>query len=107
MSEPRGASTFITLNVTISSAGTAERLPAYYIPDGFDIVITARRDNTGNFYLADTQAKAQSGARKVMTPGQSRVYHLDNSAKIWVNADNTTDVLEVDIENGTAGSNPA
>lgn len=107
MSEPRSASSFQTLNITISTPGTAERLAAYYIPDGFDVVVTARRDNAGNLYIAESQAKAQSGARKVMTPGQSRVYHVDNTARLWIDADNSTDVLEVDLENATAGVNPA
>lgn len=107
MSEPRSGNTFQTLNVTIASPGTAARLSAYYIPDGFDVVVTARRDNSGNMYIAETQAKAQSGARKIMTPGQSRTYHVDNTARLWIDADNSTDVLEVDLENATAGVNPA
>lgn len=107
MSEPRLTSSFQTLNVSITSPGTAERLPAYIITEGFDIVVTARRDNAGNMYIAETQAKAQSGARKLLSPGQSRVYHLDNTARIWVDADNSTDVLEVDLENATASNNPA
>ena len=97
---------FQTFTKSIAVPGTAERLTAFYVPDGGIVSITSRRSNTGNFYLAETAAKAQSGARKVMVPGQSREYRVDNTALIWVDADSATDVLEVSIEGEVSAQTP-
>lgn len=105
MSDPVG-NTFQFLNVSITSPGTAERLTAYYVPPGFEVVLTAKRSNTQNMYFAETAAKAQSGARKTLIPGQSITLQLDNTARIFVDADNSTDDLEVTITHGVAGSTP-
>lgn len=107
MGLPRNTSTFQTLAVSITAPGTAERVSAFYVPEGSVISVTARRSNTGNMYIAETQAKAQSGARKVLIPGQSREYRLNNTARLWVDADSASDVLEVSIEGETSGSVPA
>src|SRR3990167_606632 len=92
------ANTFQTLAVTVTAPGTAQRLTAFYIPPGFKISLTARRSNTQNIYVAETAVKAQSGARKVLIPGQSREYQVDNTSRIFIDADNGTDVLEVALE---------
>ena len=99
--------TFQTIAKTVASPGTAERVSAFYVREGQVVSVTARISNAANMYVAETQAKAQSGARKLFVPGQSRDYYIDNTARLWVDADNATDVLEVSIESDTSGSNPA
>lgn len=104
---PGSGITFQTIAKTVAAPGTAERVTAVYVRDGQVVSVTARRSNTQNMYVAETQAKAQSGARKVFIPGQSRDYYLDNTARLWVDADNATDVLEIAIESDTVGATPA
>ena len=103
----RSSRSFQTLAKTVAAPGTAERVTAFYVPEGSVVSVTARRTNTGSMYVAETQAKAQSGARKVLIPGQSRDYRVDNTARLWVDADSATDVLEVSIEDETTGATPA
>lgn len=103
----RSSRTFQTFTFSVTSPGTAERLTAYYVPEGSIVSITSRRSNSQNFYLAETAAKAQSGARKVMVPGQSREYRIDNTSRIFVDADSASDVLEISIEGETSGATPA
>ena len=103
----RVSNTFQTLEVTVSAPGTAEQVSAFYVPDGFLIDVTARRTNENVMYVAETKTKAQSGARKILIPGQSRKYALDNTARLWVDAVVSTDVLEIAIESDTAGAAPA
>ena len=103
----QSSNTFQTITFSVTAPGTAERVSAFYVPEGGIVSVTSRRSNSGNFYLAETAAKAQSGARKVLVPGQSREYRLTNTAQLFVDADSASDVLEVSIEGQTAGTNPA
>ena len=85
--------------IVISSPGTAEQLSNVPIPDGFGPpTFKNRADNTGNFYLGLSAAAAQSssGARKVLTPGESTSdWRVQNLNLVYVDADNGTDALEV------------
>lgn len=83
----------------VSSAGTAEQVTAYQIPDGLEVNITARRSNTQNVYLADSQTNAQTAAnRKILIPGQSTSLRIDNTNRLWVDADNTNDRVEITVQ---------
>lgn len=104
---PKSGITFQTIQESVTSPGTAERVEGYFVREGQIVSVTNRISNAGNFYIAETQAKAQSGARKVLVPGQSRDYHIDNTARLWFDADNAADVLEVSIESDTTAPNPA
>lgn len=99
--------TFQTIQKTVAVPGTAERVTGYFLKEGQVVSVTNRISNSGNFYVAETQAKAQSGARKVLVPGQSRDFHIDNTARLWVDADSASDVLEITIESDTSAPNPA
>ena len=95
------ANTFQFLNKSVTTPGTATALTEYLVPDGFVVVLTARRSNTQSMFIAETAAKAQSGARKVLVPGQSITMHIDKTSRIFVDSENSNDVLEVQIEQGT------
>ena len=88
---------YVIKGVTV--AGTADQLTAYQIPDGLTVTVTARRSNTQNCYIADTQVNAQTSAnRKVLVPGQSTELRIDNTNRIWMDADNTTDRIEITVQ---------
>lgn|SRR3990167_4050893 len=101
------SNTFQTITFSVTAPGTAERVSAFYVPEGGIVSVTSRRSNSGNFYIAETAAKAQSGARKILVPGQSREYRVTNTAQLFVDADSAADTLEISIEGETAGANPA
>lgn len=89
---------------TVSAPGTAQQFPNTAIKDGYKTVFKARFANSGNFYIADTAANAQSttGNRKVLEAGESITIEIDNLNRLFRDADNSTDILEVTL---TAPSN--
>ena len=103
----RSVRTFQFLNPTVTAPGTAQRLTAYYVPDGFTVYLVNPLNSTGNFYAAETAAKAQSGARKRIEPGQSVPFKVDNTSRIFIDADNSTDALEVYVGDEVSGQTPA
>lgn len=82
----------------VAVPGTAEQVEANYVLDGNEVNITARRVNTGSMYLGFSQTEAQTAStRKVLIPGQSTGLKIDNTDKIWVDADNANDRLEISV----------
>ena len=98
MSGPLSATSWEPLNIDITAPGTAEQVGGNFVPDGMEIIVTARISNTQSMFVSNTQAKAQSGAREVFSRGRSAAYHLDNTDQLWVDADNDSDVLEIRIQ---------
>ena len=98
MSGGFNANSFQFLALTVTAPGTAQQVAAHTIPDGLEVVLTARRANTQNLYFAETAAKAQSGARKVLIPGQSVSLRIDSTNRIYHDADNSTDTLEITLQ---------
>jgi len=82
---------------TVSSPGTAEQLASVTLGDGFPATFKNRLSNTGNVYLAKTAAAAQSssGVRRVLEPGESVEWAIQNLNQIYVDADDSTSVLEI------------
>lgn len=93
------ATSGVILNKQVASPGTAEQLASHAVPDGMEIIVTARHPtNTGSMYLGFSQATAQSGPREVFARGRSASYRIWNTNLLWVDADNANDVLEVRIQ---------
>lgn len=92
------ATSFLFLVKGIASPGTPEQLTQYFIPSDMEVVVVARRANTQNMYLADSSANALGTNRKIIVPGQSTTMQVDQTDKIWFDADNTSDRLEVTIQ---------
>jgi len=93
---PVSATSWSVVVVGVTAPGTAERVAAHVVPEGMEIGITARLSNTGVMYIADTQANAQTaGARKKLEPGQATELRIDNTNRIWLDADNSSDRLEI------------
>ena len=105
----RSIRTFQFLNMAVSAPGTAERITAYYVPESFTVILTNPVGSAGNFYIAETQAKAQSAAqpRKILVPGQSIAMKVSNTAAIWVDADSASDELEVYVGDEVSGNTPS
>ena len=99
MSQQANAHSFAYLVLGVSIAGTAEQVATRYIADGLEVVITARVGNSDKMYVADSQANAQStSTRKVLEPGQSTTLRINDTSKLWINAESTSDRLEITIQ---------
>ena len=95
MSRGINANSFAVVVKSVSSPGTAEQMDAYIIPDGLSVWVTARQLNNAQMYIAFSQANAQTDtARKELVPGQSFELCIDNTTRIWFDADDATDQLE-------------
>lgn len=93
------ATSFLYFTHAVTVAGTAEQLTSYGVPEGMEVVVTARRSNTQNRYLANSQTNAQTANnRKVLVPGQSTTLQVDNTSKIWTDGDNNTDRIEITVQ---------
>lgn len=99
MSQLYNAAVITILNKSITSAGTAEQISAFVVPDGMEVVVTARPTNTGKMYLAFSKAAAEgsSGTREVYEFGRSSSFRIDDPNRFWFDADNNSDVLEFRI----------
>lgn len=104
---PRSTNAFQTIVVKISSPGVAQQVTPFLVPEGHPVSVTAKVKNTENMFVAETKAKAETGDRKEFVPGQSRDYHITNTAQLWVNAENANDALEISIDSNTVGLVPA
>lgn len=95
----QNANTFIILVKSIPSPGTAVQLTQYRIQDGYSVWVTARLRNTQNMYVAFTQVDAQSDtARKELQPGQSFELRVDDTSRIWYDAQASADQLEFTVQ---------
>ena len=93
------ATSFLYLVAGVTTPGTAEQLTAYVIPDGLEVIVTARVANADAMYLANTQTNAQTAAnRKRLEPGQSTTLRIDNTNKIWIDAESAADRLEITVQ---------
>jgi hypothetical protein len=93
---PPSATSWSVLVVGVAAPGTAERVASHVVPEGMAIVVTARLNNSQVMYIAESQTNAQTAtARKRLEPGQSTTLYLDNTNKIWVDADSANDRLEI------------
>ena len=99
MSQQANAQSFGYLVVGVSVPGTAEQIVQRFIPDGLEVVITARVGNGDKMYVADSQANAQTtSTRKVLEPGQSTNLRINDTSKIWIDAESASDRLEITIQ---------
>ena len=96
----QAANKFLYIVVGVSVPGTAEQVTQHYIPDGYGpATITARDGNGGNMFVADSQTNAQTAAsRKVLIPGQSTALNIDDTSRIWVDAESSSDRLEITVQ---------
>ena len=90
------ATSWSVVVVGVSSPGTAEQVTAHVVPEGMEIGVTARLTNTQLMFLGPSQTAAQTpGSRKELQPGQSTSLRVWNTNLIWVDAENSSDRLEL------------
>lgn len=91
--------TFAIVVKSVSSPGTAEQMTSYRIQDGYSVWVTARLRNDQNMYVAFSQTDAQTDtARKELQPGQSFEIRVDDTSRIWYDAQDSEDQLEFTIQ---------
>ena len=65
--------------------GTALQLPDLIIPDGFELVVRALPNNTGDIYLGKSKDKAESATdRLTYSKGNGLTLKVKNANHVWV-----------------------
>ena len=83
----------------IKVAGTPERLPPVFVPDGFEVAIEASSDNVGNIYIGNSEGEVNDvDVRLPRTPGSNVKYKVSTLNNIWVNVDNADDKIFWTVE---------
>lgn len=91
-------SSFVVIAKGVTAPGTAEQVAEHFIPEGMEIKIKARRKNRGDMFFAFTKADAEGTNRVELTRGEKDILRIDNTNRIWVDADFSTDRLEIVIQ---------
>jgi len=78
--------TFITGQVIIVAAGTAQQLPGHAVPDGVEVTVIAQPANTGLIYVGPSKAICEnaSGRFDGLTAGLAIPLKVSNTSSIWV-----------------------
>jgi hypothetical protein len=78
---------FFTDQKNVAVPGTAEQLPSHVIPDGFQLVIQAKKTNTDLIYVSNSQVNAQNPAvAKSLAAGEGIGLFITNSDIAWIDA---------------------
>lgn len=89
--------TFYTANKNVAVPGTAEQLTAQPVPDGFGVVVKAKRTNTG--YIYPGESKAQAEVHNVeLAQKDSVTLYVKNTNAIWVDSSVAGEGVEIIVE---------
>ena len=91
------ASSIYTDNVDVAKAGTPVQLPNQVIPDGYAVMVRAKRTNTGLVYPGGSAAAAL--AHNIPLSKQESVsYKVSNVSIIWVDSQVDGEGVEISVE---------
>ena len=92
--------TFITGQVIIVAAGTAQQLPGHAVPDDVEVAVLAQPSNTGLIYVAPSKAICEnaSGRFNGLTAGLALALKVTNASSIWVNASVSGEAISYIVE---------
>lgn len=87
-------------DLVAEAAGSAFRIRARkFVPDGIQVVIKGKAANTGQIYIADTEAKADGGVGAFELDAVEEVrLQLTELADVWIDAATTGEGVEVIFE---------
>lgn len=89
-------SSFATNGVTVAVAGIANQAPSQAVPDGFAVTVEAKKTNTKQIYLGNSQANAQIRASAwILNPGDVVRLFITNWNLMWFDADVSNEGLSI------------
>ena len=87
-SAPPNRNSFATGQLNVAAHGVAQQLPPQIAPNGFAVSIIAKKTNTKNIYLGNTQANAQNhGLADILAAGDVRRLFITNWNLAWIDSD--------------------
>jgi hypothetical protein len=85
--------TFEVGSLAIAAVGTAERLTAHRIPQGFYLTLHAHPDNTGKIYFGKTKVIAEAHLF-TLEAGASAKVATDNVGDVWADCSVEGEIIE-------------
>lgn len=72
----------------VTTTGTAEQLPDVAVPDGFELVVQAKPDNSGNIFIGNSKANAESTTARFeyLDAGDAITLKVTNANLVWIDA---------------------
>lgn len=92
---------FKTGEKEVATSGTGVQLPAQAVPDGYYLLVVAKKSNTGAIFIGETKAISQTNRTSDigrLDAGDFREFKLTNADKIWIDADNNNDGVDIFVE---------
>lgn len=79
----------------VTTPGTPVQLPALAVPDGYELVVQAKTDNTEDVYAGNAKdTTSNSTKRKRLEPSDAFSLKVKNASAVWIDADNSGDGVE-------------
>lgn len=91
MAESR--SSFIVGQADVASAGTPEQLPMAVIGQGAELVVKAKKDNTGAIKVGHDSDSAQNSPF-TLEPGEHVRLRIGLTDKVWIDAEQSGNGVE-------------
>ena len=83
----------------VAVAGVAEQPPAQAVPDGFKLIVKAKKANTGNIFVGGSAADAQNAAKRwILEPNESISLAVANFDDVFIDAAVSTEGVELIVE---------
>lgn len=90
------ATSFATGQKNVASHGTAVILPTQAVPNGFSVSIIAKKSNTKNIYLGNSNVNAQDHTvADILAPGDVRKLTITNWDLMWIDSDVDTEGVTI------------
>lgn len=85
---------------TITTSGTPVQGTSFDVPDGVEIILKSREDNSGIVTVGSTSARADNttSTNIRLTPNQSVSYSINNPNLLFFDSTSSGDIVEITFE---------
>lgn len=85
---------FAVGEATVAAAGTPVQLPDTKVGQGCDLVIKAKRNNSGTIKVGQSSSEALAG-KFLLEPNEAIKLRIDNASKVWIDAEISGDKVGI------------
>jgi len=90
---------FVTMQKNVTTAGTGVNVAAQAVPNGFSIVIKAKKANTKPIWVGNSKANAEDHTIAFsLSPGDELSLQITNTNLIWIDAEVDGEGVEIVTE---------
>jgi len=90
-------SKFSVNEATVAAAGTAVQLPDISVGEACELIVKAKRTNSGIIKVGESEVQAQAG-KFTLEPGEAVKLRISNAGKVYIDAEISGDKVEIIVE---------